>query len=320
MSLVLLIKNIDVQNANAIAGLTYGFPAITHFLGFVHNLSRSLPEDWGVSLDGVGVVCHNSQIHAKRPSQYADYVFALTRNPLTKAGATAAFNEEGRMNMCVSLVIEIQGLNVADEFTAHKLEAWVNECIGAKRLAGGQIVNQPQAKYYNCNDNLQKRKLLRALMPGFVLVDRFHYLNEHHEACLQERPEATLLESWSDFAAIRYRAQKLAVAEGEEEKIEWQLIKKIHAGYLVPIMCGYCAISPLYEAGEVEAVRDATVPAIFAEAAYGVAEWLSPHRIFENFDSLFWRYKYQSPWYVASTEALPELELDIDEDTPFEPY
>lgn len=31
MSQYLLVKKLDVQNANAIAGLTYGFPAITNF-------------------------------------------------------------------------------------------------------------------------------------------------------------------------------------------------------------------------------------------------------------------------------------------------
>ena len=42
MNQFILIDHIIVQNANAVAGFTWGFPAITHFLGFVHNLSRKL--------------------------------------------------------------------------------------------------------------------------------------------------------------------------------------------------------------------------------------------------------------------------------------
>jgi CRISPR-associated protein Csy2 len=34
MSSLILLRRMKVENANAIAGLTYGFPAITHFLGF----------------------------------------------------------------------------------------------------------------------------------------------------------------------------------------------------------------------------------------------------------------------------------------------
>jgi CRISPR-associated protein Csy2 len=37
MNQYILIERIKVQNANAIAGFTWGFPAITHFLGFVHK-------------------------------------------------------------------------------------------------------------------------------------------------------------------------------------------------------------------------------------------------------------------------------------------
>jgi CRISPR-associated protein Csy2 len=42
MSQYIVVNRIKVQNANAIAGFTWGFPAITNFLGFVQNLSRKL--------------------------------------------------------------------------------------------------------------------------------------------------------------------------------------------------------------------------------------------------------------------------------------
>ena len=42
MSQYVLIKKLNVQNANAIAGLTYGFPAITNFLSFNENSFSSV--------------------------------------------------------------------------------------------------------------------------------------------------------------------------------------------------------------------------------------------------------------------------------------
>ena len=92
MSSIILLRHVRVENANAIAGLTYGFPAITHFLGFTHAVSRIVSDTWGLSLTGCAVISHEHQIHAH--SSGRDYQFALTRNPLTREGKTAPFNEE----------------------------------------------------------------------------------------------------------------------------------------------------------------------------------------------------------------------------------
>src|SRR5690554_6212642 len=106
MKSLLSIKNIKVENANAIAGLTYGFPAVSNFLGFTHALSRALNKKLGLSLGGCAIICHQHRVQAYQPAGWGDYVFALTRNPLTKEGNTQPFNEEGRMHMEVSLLIE----------------------------------------------------------------------------------------------------------------------------------------------------------------------------------------------------------------------
>ncbi len=61
MSQYLLIERLNVQNANAASGFTWGFPAITHFLGFSHNLNRKLQTNVELSslaLDGCMVVAH----------------------------------------------------------------------------------------------------------------------------------------------------------------------------------------------------------------------------------------------------------------------
>jgi CRISPR-associated protein Csy2 len=66
MSQYLLIERIKVQNANAASGFTWGFPAITHFLGFSHNLNRKLKSNEDLSLLFIGgctVVAHEQHIH-----------------------------------------------------------------------------------------------------------------------------------------------------------------------------------------------------------------------------------------------------------------
>lgn len=64
MKSLLILPRIKVENANAISGLIYGFPAVTHFLGYVHALSRELETLHRIKLGGCGIVCHNHQIHS----------------------------------------------------------------------------------------------------------------------------------------------------------------------------------------------------------------------------------------------------------------
>ena len=106
MKSLLLLRQVEVQNANAINALTYGFPGISHFLGFTHALSRKLNAAHGLNLGGCAVICHQHQLQAYQPGGRGDWVFSLSRNPLTKEGNTAPFNEEGRVHMSVSLLIE----------------------------------------------------------------------------------------------------------------------------------------------------------------------------------------------------------------------
>ncbi|WGY44907.1 type I-F CRISPR-associated protein Csy2 [Vibrio sp. ABG19] len=302
----LLLKKIEVQNANAIAGLTYGFPAITNFLGFAHALSRKLAPKLSVTLGGVAVVSHKNAVHARQPSGWGDYVFALTRNPLTQQGNTAPINEEGRMSLQVSLLIELEGIAAGDSQTAQQLMTELRRLVPAMRLAGGQIV-QVQA-YDLLTSEQQQTQALRRLMPGFVLIDRRNYLAEHFAALQQTQPEATLMDAWCDFATLSYKATPLDGEEVSEEgeskiKANWEYQPKPNAGYLVPIASGYCAISECYSAGEVANVRDTTVPVAFAETAYTVGEWLSVHRL-ENIQRGIWHYHHDYPWYLAQGYVL----------------
>ncbi|WP_119393253.1 type I-F CRISPR-associated protein Csy2 [Salinibius halmophilus] len=303
----LLLERITVQNANAISGLTYGFPGITNFLGFAHALSRKAPSQLGVSFAGVAVVCHKHQVHAKRPSQWADYTFALTRNPLTKDAKTAPINEEGRMDMQVSLLIEIEGLAQGDRDTNEALVDWAMQHVPFMRLAGGQITGLASAQVVA--PSMQK-KALHKLMPAFALIDRSDYLAEHFEALKAENANTTLMDAWLDFAKLQYKAEPL---EEGETKAKWLHQPKPAPGYLVPIVVGYKAISPLYEPGNVAGARDAQTPVTFVEAVHSIGQWQSVHR-FNNIDEMAWRYSYESPWYIAKTSQVVQAEQAIEPD------
>lgn len=85
---LLLLPRLRVQNANAISGpLTWGFPAVTAFTGFVHALQRTLNADMDINLDGVAIVCHRHQTQTSQPAGKRPQVFHLTRNPVGKDAA-----------------------------------------------------------------------------------------------------------------------------------------------------------------------------------------------------------------------------------------
>jgi CRISPR-associated protein Csy2 len=334
MQQYILLKKLNIQNANAIAGLTYGFPAVTNFLGFAHALSRKLPESLAVKLGGVAVISHKSIVHARQPKGWGDYVFALTRNPLTQQGTTAPINEEGRMNMQISLLIELEGLTAGDRTTEQALIELLQNAIPTMRLAGGQITDFESCEILN--DVESQQRALRRLMPGFVLLDRSHYLDTHLAALKNKQQDASLFDAWCDFSKLKYQAtpiedqqpedvQVITVQEqddGVKMKATWDYLSKPESGYLVPIAAGYYAISELYPAGEVDNVRDKNVPVAFAETAYSVGEWQSVHRL-KEINAGIWRYTYQHPWYLAKTQSstIPIVEPDtaLESDVVFDP-
>lgn len=308
MSYLVILPHLRVENANAVAGLTWGFPAITHFLGYVHALSRKIYAEYGVRFDGCSVISHEHQVHAY--SSGRDYQFALTRNPLTKEGNTASFNEEGRMHLTVSLVVECKGEIINGEYGKDALCRHLKMLCQGQKLAGGSIISMrdPQI-FYPPENEKQLRQILWRLMPGFALYDRSGWLAEHH----QQHPEKPLLDAWLDFAAIKYQAEP--AEEGDDARWEYQ--PKPMPGYLVPLMCGYQRISALYAPGEVEKARDPATPFAFVEAVYGVGEWRGLHRI-TDIEPLLWRYRTTDTGYYCS--AMPPVADDftINDDDEYE--
>lgn len=205
MSSLIVLRHVQVENANAIAGLTYGFPAISHFLGFTHALSRKLQQTHALQLNGCGVVCHQQQLHAH--SSGYDRLFALTRNPLTKEAKTAAFNEEGRMHMTVSLLIECSGMIANGREGTAALAAHLEPLCLSQRLAGGTIVKIGDLSVINFPQEQQSvRRVMRRLLPGFALIDRSELLPAHVDHLKQQDPQTEMIDAWLDFAALKIQA------------------------------------------------------------------------------------------------------------------
>jgi CRISPR-associated protein Csy2 len=242
-------------------------------------------------------------VQAYQPSGWGDYVFALTRNPLTKEGNTAPIVEEGRMHLTVSMILECsKALNGSQQ---QRLIETLAMLAQRQKLAGGQVVSLKGVSLYS-NDDEQalSRKLLRKVLPGFVLTDRSELLKQHYQQLTKEQPNATMLDAWLDFASLTYRAVAVDNIDTptEQQTAEWARVSKPDIGYLVPITAGYKAISALHDAGAVANSRDPQYPFCFVESAYGVGQWLSPHRVPDVRD-VIWRYRQQGPWYLCTTNT-----------------
>ncbi len=295
-----------VQNANAISSpLTHGFPAITAFAGLMWALERKLHlQNIDLLLNSVGVICHQSQELVQD-----GYVktFRLTRNPVGVSGSPTAIVEEGRMHMDITLVFGVSGVDenrnpVFSDETERKSVAWqVADCLSTMRVAGGIILDvRSKVARWSCpqlhafpqdeEDRYQAfRRIRRQWLPGFALVSRDDLLHQRNQQLQAENSESTLLDAWLDLARFNWRPNASLDAQqpGESAKVEWQHDRPKSAGWLVPIPVGFGALSDLYPAGEVNNARDSSIPFRFVENLYSLGQWLSPHRL-SDFNDLLW--------------------------------
>ena len=309
-SAYIVFERIEVQDANCIAGFTYGFPSITNFLGFGHALYRKLYKYQQLQLQGCAVICHQHQIHAYQSNRYGDYVFAQSKNPpiLKKhASSTPPIVEEGKMNMIVSLIMECPNFTISRQAEIRAFKQQLISLAFQHRLAGGSIqriqsVHVLTEKNDSEEQKKQMRRIKRVLLPGFVLMDRTDLLAEYYQQEKQSNPDAEFIDAWLDFSAMKYQAKPL-LNENEQEpnektKAEWIRLDKPAKGWLVPITNGYKAIGPLCPPGEVANTRDPDCPFCFVEAIHGLGEWRSLHRI-QNVSDMLWQYHYEPDWYLC---------------------
>lgn len=320
MSQYIVLSKIKIQNANSIAGFTWGFPAITQFLGFTHALSRKISSQYNGEYDtefsGCMVVANQVDNKVYQPRAYGDFEFLQSRNPpvLEKNknySPSPPIIEEGKLNTTVSLVIELsQSLDLTTD-EVKKLEQKINSLCHVMRIAGGSVIDIGAIKLFSATTEADKTKQLarikRLCMPGFVLLDRSEYLAEHTTNLAKVTSDQLQpFQAWLDFSALKAVATaKLTENQNEVDErtaADWHYQKKPFDGYLVPLMTGYKAISEIYPAGQVDDVRDPDTPTRFVEAVHSVGEWFSLHRV-KQLNDFIWRYYHEGDWYLCKQNS-----------------
>ncbi|OCG44445.1 type I-F CRISPR-associated protein Csy2 [Gilliamella sp. Fer1-1] len=281
----LFFDHVQIHNANAISSpLTYGFPAISGFLGAIHALSRKIESENPIYLDGVLIACHECDVQVYRPSNYADYTFRLTRNPLSKNGSTRSIIEEGRAHLDVSLLVEVKIEDPETLYDVEQKQAFIQQMeqkLYQQRIAGGHVVFIGDVKLISSDE--PDIDLANLLLPAFVLVEAPQDLQDITAELQQQDPNATALDALIETAMLHHNPQ---------EDGHWQTTSvKQDRGWLVPLHLGYQAISPLFAAGKVEHARSNEHATQFVECIYGLGKWVFPLRLQKNLSQAFWRYQ-----------------------------
>ncbi len=284
----LLIKEIRIENANAISSpMTYGFPAISGFLGAVHAIDREL---WGnqnfseIRLQGVLIACHRCEPQIYRANPYQEHTFNQSRNPLRKDGKTASIIEEGKVHLTVSLAVEVHGDEELSAVEEKQFLALMQRLIMSRRIAGGSVhgLHQEKPVSYFCAENVED--IIPLLLPAFVLMDTRQNLIELTEQMQEKNPEATALDALLDVAALHH------IPTEKDGSVEWATHSaKTGRGWLVPLPLGFQGIARPFEPGVLQNCRTNEYPSQYVEAVYSLGKWVFPHRI-SDITTAFWRY------------------------------
>jgi CRISPR-associated protein Csy2 len=300
---LLVLPHLRVQNANAVSSpLTHGFPSMTAFLGLMWALERkSRAVGLDLAFNAVGVVCHDHQ------EQVTDggfvKAFRLTRNPVGKDGGTAAIVEEGRVHLELSLVFAVHSDRWLHDPEAPEVDiAAVADLLNAMRVAGGSLIppSAPGRSRYRpyaiamtgteADQQAEFRKAKMRLLPGFTLVARDDLLDKRHAELTSDGTEASRLDAWLSLSRINWRYEAPETDSEQARKSAWKH-DRAGLGWVVPIPVGYGALGPSHEPGTVSNARDASTPFRFVESLYSVGAWISPHRLHDP---------QQMLWYADS--------------------
>ena len=306
-----LIKNIHVQNANAISSpITYGFPAISGFTGAIHALSRKISEVSGlehVRLDGVLISCYDCSPQIYREETYKEYTFNQTRNPITKSGKTASIIEEGRCHLRLSLIVGVYADDfILEDDCIEHLKQTIALKIQQQRLAGGSVNGLDR---FNPIDYLAAEDIndfSKRLLPAFILMEAGEDLVNITSKLIETKAKATALDTLLETATLHHEPIDSSETINNANKVtQWQSasIKK-GKGWLVPMPIGFQGISERYDAGIMQNVRNPEYPSQYVEVIYGLGKWVFPHRIDDLADALWYQKYDESNSLYLVTQAL----------------
>ncbi len=284
----LVLKEIRIENANAISSpITYGFPAISGFLGAIHAMGRELRqyEDFSeIQLSGVLIACRHCEPQIYRANPYREYTFHQSRHPLKKNGEHASIIEEGKVHLTVTLAVEVCGDDELSKKEEEELIALVQKMIISRRIAGGSVrgLHQKTPVSYFSPESVDG--IIPLLFPAFVLTDARQDLIDLTEKMQKKNPNATTLDALIDVAALHH------VPTEKNGAVEWTAHSaKTGRGWLVPLPIGFQGIAPPFEPGQLHNCRTNDYPSQYVEAVYSLGKWIFPHRI-ADITTAFWRY------------------------------
>lgn len=293
----LLLDRITVQGANTLSSpITYGFPAISGFLGAVHALNRRLAESgYDIDLAGTLVACHEIHVQHYRPHPYADFTFNQSRNPILKSGKTASIIEEGKVHLTISLVVEVR----ADRQTARELadnqEKFERLCIERlmqQRIAGGSVREIGAVRLF---DRYDEEEIKKSLLPAFVLMDARKDLIDITHELQKTQADATELDALLEVATLHHEPVDSSI-----DPSCWTTRScKTGKGWLVPIPVGFQALAPAFAPEELAHCRNPEYPSQYVEAIYGLGKWLFPTRLPE-LAQCFWRYQQSNELFLIT--------------------
>ncbi|WP_352288818.1 type I-F CRISPR-associated protein Csy2 [Psychrobacter sp. GW64-MNA-CIBAN-0177] len=295
----LLFKKVVINGANTISSpLTYGFPAITGFLGSFHAMSRKMADDEqlsNVSLGGVLLACHDCQPQMYRPNSYNNYTFNQTRNPIKKDGKTASIIEEGKCHLVMSFVVEVLAdtklTTEQQESAIQKTSQWIQQ----QRMASGSVRGLARFEPVQYFDSSDISAVIPQLLPAFVLMDAQDEFAQIINDVQKDDPDATPLDALIEVCALHQipETQK----NGDTKWLTTS--RKSGHGWLVPMPVGYQGISDRYDAGVMQNVRNPEYPSQYVEAIYSLGKWVYPQRLNRiggehDIANAFWRYHYDA--------------------------
>lgn len=295
----LMFKKVVIEGANTISSpLTYGFPAITGFLGSFHAMSRKMAADErlsAVSLGGVLLACHDCQPQMYRATTYSNYTFNQTRNPIKKDGKTASIIEEGKCRLVMTFIVEVLGAaSLTNEQQTHAMQK-TKQWLWQQRMASGSVQGMARFEPVQFFGKTDIGDVIPQLLPAFVLMDAQDDFDDIIGKVQQDNPDATPLDVLIDVCALHH------VPETQKNgDTKWLTTsRKTGHGWLVPMPIGYQGLSECYDAGVMQNVRNPEYSSHYVEALYSLGKWVYPQRLNSvggdnDIANAFWRYHYDA--------------------------
>lgn len=308
----LVFKKVQIINANTISSpLTYGFPAITGFLGSFHAMSRKMAgveQLQAYSFGGVLLACHDCKPQVYRTSKYSNYTFNQSRNPIKKDGKTASIIEEGKCHLTMTFVVEVLGEETLIDEEITTLIQRSTQWIQQQRMAGGSVMALSNSEPVSFVAQQDINNIAPQLMPAFILMDAQQEFADIINEIKQDKPDATALDALLDVSTLHHTPE-FKTNNGEPSKdVTWNTSSiKTGRGWLVPMPIGYQGISEKYPSGVMQNVRNHEYPSQYVEAIYGLGKWIYPHRIQDKLQHAFWCYNHDSQnalYLVTQTNRL----------------